>query len=134
MLAEQYLAIEHVRYGDRLRVRIDAAEEARSCLVPQLMLQPLVENAVRHGISPVETGGMISVAAGLVESRLRVSVSDDGVGLGDRRKSRSTGVGLSAVRAALNHLYGDDQRLVIQRGEEGGTVVVIDIPVRRRSA
>ena len=129
-LAQQYLAIERVRYRDRLRVHFDISPAAQRCLVPQLMLQPLVENAVRHGIAPVEGGGRVAVAAHVCETRLVVTVEDDGVGYGNSLRSSGHGVGLGAVRVALMRLYGSAHQFDIRAGKSRGTVVSVEIPCR----
>jgi sensor histidine kinase YesM len=130
-LAEQYLAIEQVRYGSRLRIAVDVTPVARTSLVPQLMLQPLVENAVRHGIGPLEQGGGIAISARVDGSRLRLSVEDDGVGVrAGRSYSRGDGLGLKGIRATLSHLYGKEHTLEVRRRELGGTIVNIDLPHR----
>ena len=129
-LVEQYLDIERVRFVDRLRVSIEASDEARQALVPHLLLQPLVENAVRHGIAPIESGGSIVVNARRQDGRLQVTVRDDGVGVQHAPASNGCGIGLQSVRARLAHLYGDGQRLDVQPGASIGTVVTLDIPYR----
>jgi hypothetical protein len=104
-LIENFLAIERVRFGDRLTVSIDAGN-AGDCLVPPLLLQPLVENAVTHGIAHVLEGGTVRVAAGRDEAWLTIVV--DNPCDPDRPKRGGTGVGLSNVRARLRALHGAD--------------------------
>jgi len=129
-LTEQYLAIEQVRYRDRLRWTIDATDAARCGRVPPLMLQPLVENAVRHGIAPLEAGGTVKVTASVNDQTLVVTVEDDGVGYG-KAPAQGTGAGLrlSSVRSLLTHLYGADP-LEIRSRYPSGTVVTIAAPYR----
>ena len=129
-LAGQYLEIERVRFQDRLHVSVDASDDARRALVPRFMLQPLVENAVHHGIAPLEDGGSISVSAATADGRLQLSVTDDGVGLGNSPRSGGAGIGLGGLRARLSHLYGDRQRLDVRAGVPRGTVVLLEIPFR----
>jgi hypothetical protein len=126
---EKYLDIERVRFQDRLRVRIEASDDARRALVPHLILQPLVENAVRHGIAPLETGGSVVVEAARQNGLLRVTVRDDGAGL-SQRFDAGGGIGLRGVRARLTQLYGDDHRLDLSPASPRGTIASLDIPYR----
>jgi len=131
-LTEQYLAIEQVRYQQRLRTTIDASEAARCGRVPPLILQPLVENAVRHGIAPLEAGGTVTVTAAVDEQTLIMTVEDNGVGYGSApAEGAGTGLGLTSVRSLLAHLYGADQRMEIRGLEPSGTAVTIAVPYRR---
>ena len=93
-ITEQYLAIERIRFQNRLRATIEASNAARRGQVPQLILQPLVENAVRHGIAPLETGGSVKVTAVVDANRLRVTVEDDGVGIASSSANPGSGLGL----------------------------------------
>lgn len=127
---EKYLDLERVRFQDRLRVSIDASAEARRALVPHLLLQPLVENAVRHGIAPLEAGGSIAVAAARKNGTLHVTVRDDGVGMTGTTSAEGRGIGLRGVRAKLLQLYGSGHRLDLTPVTPHGTVVDIEIPYR----
>jgi sensor histidine kinase YesM len=127
---QKYLDLERVRFQDRLHVTIDASPEARRALVPHLLLQPLVENAVRHGIAPLEAGGSIAVAAARRNGTLHVTVRDDGVGLAAIPTPVTGGIGLRGLRARLAHLYGDGHRLDVAPATPHGTVVNIEIPYR----
>ena len=92
------------------------------------MLQPLVENAVRHGVMPRAEGGRITIAARAIGDRLELTVEDDGVGI---RDGQAEGVGLSNTRERLRTLYGDQASLSIRTPASGGTLVVVTLPVRR---
>jgi two-component system, LytTR family, sensor kinase len=130
-LTEQYLAIEQVRYQERLRPRIEASDAARRARVPPLLLQPIVENAVRHGIAPREAGGAVIVTAVVDDRELIMTIEDDGVGFGRAPAAGAgTGLGLSSIRALLAHLYGADQRLEIRERQPSGTAVTIVVPYR----
>lgn len=130
-LVEQYLAIQQARFQDRLRVTIDASEAAQRAYLPYLILQPLVENAVRHGIAPRESGGHVWIDANQVDDRLVVTIEDDGVGMGNAPPELAgTGVGLGGVRSRLEHLYSTDQRLIVEARRPTGTRVRIEIPYR----
>jgi hypothetical protein len=130
-LVERFVEIQQVRFGDRLRVVIEADEETRHALVPSLLLQPLVENAIRHGISPRAGGGTISIRARRAGNELGITIADDGVGTGARRtRQRSRGIGLGLVNTStrLLHLYGADHRFTHGDGAESGYAVEIVIP------
>ncbi|MEO1367430.1 MAG: histidine kinase [Acidobacteriota bacterium] len=133
-LAENYLAIERVRFDDRLRVRIDVDPRVRDALVPHMLLQPVVENVIRHGIGPKAKGGTIEVHARRDADRVRIEVSDDGVGLAEGsqpfKRRADGGVGLSNTQDRLRQLYGDDFRLELDGRTGGGTRVTFDLPLR----
>jgi hypothetical protein len=124
---ETYLAIEQVRFGPRLRVDIDIEPEMLDALVPYLLLQPLVENALRHGIAPRPGVGRLVIAARRTETGVRLEVADDGRGL---PQPLAEGVGLANTRARLRQLYGDAQSLRVEPGAAGGVRVSVDLPLR----
>jgi signal transduction histidine kinase len=133
-LTEQYLAIERIRLGPRLTTTVEAGADARRGLVPQLLLQPLVENAVRHGIASLEGGGSVRVCASVEGDRLELTVQDDGAGIGKAPAGRvGGGLGLSSVRSALEHFYGAAHRFEVRAAEPRGTVVSIVLPYRPAS-
>lgn len=130
-LTEQYLAIQRTRFRDRLRTSVDAGPEARRGRVPRLILQPLVENAIRHGIAPLESGGIVSVAAAIERDRLVLTIEDDGVGIGNAPKEQAgSGLGLRSVQARLAHLYGAAQRFEVDARPPSGTRITIALPYR----
>jgi signal transduction histidine kinase len=130
-LAEQYLAIERTRFQHRLRATIEASVAARRGRVPHLILQPLVENAVRHGLASLEGGGTVMVTAKVDDETLLLTVEDDGVGYGNAPPERAgSGLGLNAVRSALSHLYGSAQRVDICARDPRGTTVTVALPYR----
>lgn len=128
-LIRDYLAIEEVRFADRLRPAVTAAPDTLDCLVPPLILQPIVENAVRHGISAVSTAGTLEVSAARDGARLRLTVRDDGPGISTATKHPGTGTGLRNTRERLAQLYGDRGTLSIADAPGGGTIVTVDIPI-----
>lgn len=128
-LTRLYLDIERERFADRLGVVVEVPCEAEDALVPRLLLQPLVENAVRHGIAPLAAGGTVTVRGAVSGGRLELVVEDDGVGIG-RSRSGGSGVGLRNPRERLEALYGPDATMVVGAGAEGGTVVTIGLPLR----
>lgn len=128
-LAEQYLAIQQIRFQDRLRVTLEATDDVRGALVPQYLLQPIVENAVVHGIAPRESGGAVWVHADRVDGRVRITVEDDGVGMGSAPASTTgTGIGLGSVKSRLEHRFGGAQRVEIAPRRPSGTRVTIEFP------
>jgi two-component system, LytTR family, sensor kinase len=129
-LLEHYLDIQRVRFEDRLTLRFDVTPAARDAFVPVLLLQPLVENAIRHGVDPSITGGTIAVIACRQGDALRVEVRDNGRGLPPAAGERRDGVGLANTRARLATLYGERQRLELVTPLAGGAAVVISLPFR----
>ena len=129
--ARAYLDIERVRFEDRLRVVWAVDPGALAARVPHLVLQPLVENAVRHGIAPRAAAGTVEVGAERRDGRLHLTVRDDGVGLPEGRRVRD-GVGLANTRARLRQLYGARQSLDVVGAEGGGRRRPSDAPVPDR--
>jgi len=127
----KYLEIEQTRFRDRLTVVFDVQPEALDALVPNLILQPLVENAIKHGIGPRPSPGTITIKARLAGSeRLELIVQDNGVGMSAARLSDfNRGVGLSNTRARLEHLYGPLHRFEFRQPPEGGLQVLIAVPL-----
>ncbi len=119
-----YLAIEQVRFSDRLRPTLDVDPAITQALVPRFILQPLVENALRHGIARRAGAGVLSVRARRDGSDLVLTVQDDGPGL----STGSTGVGLANTRARLSALYGARASLEIANAPEGGAVATVRLP------
>jgi two-component system, LytTR family, sensor kinase len=131
-LVKEYLAIEEARFRDRLRTHVHAAPDTLDCLVPPLILQPLVENAVRHGISAVSSAGTVEVTASLDDGRLSLTVRDDGPGMGHATSQPGSGTGLRNTRERLVQLYGERAALLISNGDAAGTTVRVEIPVDDR--
>ena len=127
-LVREYLAIEEARFRDRLRTTVRAPREALDCLVPPLILQPLVENAVRHGISAVSSAGTVEVTAAIGDGVLSLTVRDDGPGMGHATTQAGSGTGLRNTRERLAQLYGTRAGLRIVNGPGQGTTVHVDIP------
>lgn len=126
-----YVDIQQTRFGDRLAVAMDVDPDVRSALVPSLLLQPLVENAIRHGITPRASGGRISVRASRDADELQLEVRDDGVGATthDGRLARE-GVGLTNTRERLRRLHGSRHRFAYESRLGSGFAVRIAVPFR----
>ncbi len=126
---ERYLEIEQVRYGDRLRVELNIEDGMQEAQVPYLILQPLVENAIRHAIEPRSEGGALQISARRTNDRLLLSVHDDGPGLsGAAQPAERNGLGLATTQARLQQIYGDDHTFVVSNAKGGGATAEVDIP------
>jgi len=128
---QKYLEIEQIRFQDRLSIHFDIDPETLDAEVPRLILQPLVENAIKHGISPRAGRGHVEISATRQHDDIWIEVRDNGVGLSTSARARlNSGVGLSNTRARLEYLYGDAQRLEFTEGESG-LAVRLQIPAHR---
>lgn len=134
-----YLDIERMRFEERLRTKFRIDPAAAQALLPSLLLQPLVENAIKYAVSPQEEGARISVTAQVIGPRLRIIVADTGPGLQGRASNlahgrtgdlntMSTGVGLNNIRNRLEQAYGEDHRFDLLTPPEGGFTVILEIP------
>ncbi len=125
-----YLEIEKMRFEDRLRPSFDVDPAAEKARLPSLLLQPLVENAIKYAVTPQEEGADIAVSARLAGSHVRITVSDTGPGLNDPSTAgmQSTGVGLANIRDRLAQAYGDNHRIEINEHAAGGFGVTIELP------
>ena len=128
-LLDRYIDIQRARFGDRLDVRVDVEDEARDALVPILILQPIVENSIRHGLAARVRAETIQVRAMRFDDRLILEVADDGIGLGADAAVRE-GVGLGNARARLEALFGRDQSIDVSNVEGGGVLVRLAMPWR----
>ena len=128
-----YLSIEEVRFADRLKVEIQIDPLTQEASVPQLILQPVVENAVRHGIGRSSSAGNILIRASVNNGKLEILVQDDGPGFPAGSSSETEGIGLANTRQRLRQLYGDDATISIDNGFERGAVVTMRFPFRRFS-
>lgn len=134
-LIRGYLDIEQIRFRDRLKVVVDADPETLDARVPYLILQPLVENAIRHGIAPRTTVGRVVIGARRIAGALHLTVRDDGSGLPAGMKAgEGRGVGLANASARLRQLYGDAASFQVVNAEDGGVVARVVVPFRLAAA
>jgi LytS/YehU family sensor histidine kinase len=129
---DHYLEIQKIRFGEQLRIVMDVAPEVKYAAVPSMFIQPLVENAIRHGISRRASGGTITVRAKPLGDKLEIRVLDDGIGLPLGWKlEESEGLGLSITRQRIAGLHPNgDSRFVVRNRMEGGTEVDVSLPLR----
>jgi len=131
-LVGHYLFIQQARFGDRLAISIEVPDNCRRAMVPHLILQPLVENAIQHGLAPRAAGGTIQITAAVQGDTLRIIVADDGVGM--PAATPPEGIGLGNTRARLNSIYGDAASLDLAARPGDGTTVTMTIPFSERTA
>jgi len=126
-----YLSIQQMRFSDRLQLEFDVDPETNKALVPNLILQPLTENALRHGIGGSASAGLLGISSGVENGQLRLLVYDNGAGLPDDWQLKgSAGIGLANTAARLQQLYDDDHQFDIRNRDGGGVEVVITMPLR----
>jgi LytS/YehU family sensor histidine kinase len=131
-----YLEIEQTRFQDRLKVTFDIVPETLDARLPNLLLQPLVENAIRHGIAKSSQAGLLWIRSEKKGDRMILSVRDNGPGLKSNGQSPAAnfGIGLSTTRARLEVLYGKNHSLSLNNLPEGGLEVLIDVPYHSTTA
>jgi two-component system LytT family sensor kinase len=128
---DRYLEIEQTRFSDRLKIEKEIAPDTREALVPYLILQPLVENAIRHGIEPREDEGKLAIRARRNNGSLELQVIDNGAGIPQNGNDPvREGIGLSNTRSRLRHLYGEKSLLELRSAQGGGLEARIEIPFR----
>lgn len=126
----KYLEIEQIRFQDRLTVHVDIAPETLDACVPNLLLQPIVENAIRHGIESRSGAGNITIRTQVVSGKLLISVRDNGLGLSSKQSnSIKEGIGLGNTRSRLERLYGSEYTLSYENQQGGGLEVTISLPL-----
>src|ERR1700731_2787930 len=131
VFTEGYLAIEQTRLGDRLKFDIKIPIETRDALVPSMLLQPLVENAVRYGVAPLIEGGWIAIKSALHAGRLRITIGNAGRRGGGEQKKNGNGIGLGNTAERLKTLYGANFEFSLGWPEAGGCEGVLEWPLRR---
>lgn len=128
-LMEAYLGLMSVRMGERLAFTLDLPAELRGAHIPPMLLQPLIENAITHGLEPKIEGGRIVVSAATRDGKLHVSVRDDGLGLGSPSAKAGTHLGLANTRSRLNALHGDQASLTLEANAGGGVRAELTLPL-----
>jgi two-component system LytT family sensor kinase len=132
-----YLAIERIRFQDRLTTRIEIPSDTLNAKVPNLILQPIVENAIRHGIAPRSTPGLIEIEAKHLDGHIRIQVRDNGPGLTEHRISENPsnrGLGLANTEKRLESLYGQQHLFDLRNSPNGGFVVTMEFPFHTNGA
>lgn len=128
-----YLSIQQMRFPDRLQIELNIDPATTTAMVPNLILQPLAENAIRHGLGRSTASGLLGISSHVESDYLRLTVYDNGVGLPDDwQLNGSKGIGLANTAARLEQLYDDNHRFNIRNRHAGGVEVVIEIPLRRQ--
>src|SRR5262245_61685917 len=130
-MVERYLEIERARFGDRLQAEVTFEPRALDAQVPSLLLQPLLENAMRHGVSQADGRCRLSLSARVNGDRINLEVRDAGPGMAAVQPGAATGVGLRNTSERLRYLYGDDHTFTLTTLDGGGLLVAIDLPFRR---
>jgi two-component system LytT family sensor kinase len=130
---EKYVEVQETRFGPRLAVTFEVDPEVLDARVPRLLLQPIVENAIRHGIAPRSGPGAVHVGAARHGNEIRLTVRDDGVGMPNARNGAELreGIGLRTTRARLRAMYGDAHGFALDANPEGGTTCTLTLPLRR---
>ncbi len=131
---EQYLAIEQVRFGERIAIVKNYAEEVMSVPVPAMLLQPLIENAMQHGLEQKEGKGQLTINCQQQTDKLIIEIIDDGAGCNFAAKNYREGIGLSNVKSRLIQLYGTRHQFSINNNQWGGVTVTISLPIKLAEA
>lgn len=124
-----YLSIQKVRFEDRLQIEIDIDPEALECKIPYLLLQPITENAIKHGIEPRSAPGHLKITLRKQQTELLIAIADNGPGFSQPEKLNSSSIGLPNTRSRLEQLYGKQSSFEINTGPETGTKITIKIPL-----
>ena len=134
-LLEDYLYIQRLRFSDRLSAHVDIHQDARDLLIPTMLLQPLVENAIRHGVEPREGKGSVHVTIRRENGSVRISIADSGRGfsLGQDGRPTREGIGIANTRERLDHIYGSGASLRLGNGTTGGAEAVVILPALTES-
>jgi sensor histidine kinase YesM len=126
----QYIEIQKMRFSDRLTVHVEISSEARLARIPNLLLQPLVENAILHGVAPKNGPGRVEILGAVEQDKLRLEVRDDGPGIVNGNTRTKEGVGLANTRERLTKIYGSRSNLLLQNQPGRGVSVLITLPYR----
>lgn len=132
-LTMQYLSIQQIRFQDRLQLAYDIDPASELCCVPQLILQPLVENSITHGIAELTTDALIAISSKIDGHSLTIRIVDNGVGAKHRKNAQGMGLGLKNTESRLKQAYGKEAKLMVEHPDTGGTVVTINFQTRQNS-
>ena len=133
-LIEAYVSIETMRFGGRLKVLFEVAQETEDALVPTFLLQPLVENAITHGLRSNQKNGLIRIQSSLEADRVVLSVADNGTGISNEQLADwEVGIGLGSTCERLARMYPDQHTFSIRRLPEGGTEIQITLPLKKKN-
>jgi LytS/YehU family sensor histidine kinase len=124
-MIQAYLSIFKVRMGSRLSFKIDMPKDLATISFPPMLIQPLVENAIKHGLEPMIAGGEINISGAEIDGLLRLEIADTGMGF---KEQREFGMGLSNIRERLYALYGDNGRLILEENQPHGLKAIIEVP------
>jgi LytS/YehU family sensor histidine kinase len=127
---QRYLDIQKVRFGERLQVKVDIPAELRKAWVPGLLLQPLVENAIKHGIAKRAAGGVVRITGAQIEGKLCLRIYNDGPDVSDVGRASGAGVGISNLRTRLQILHGNESDLKLNHLEKGAVEVIVMLPLK----
>jgi two-component system, LytTR family, sensor kinase len=130
LFTDAYLSIEKTRLGDRLQLEMDIAPETLDALVPSMMLQPMVENAIRYGVNPMRDGAKIILVSTIREDRLHITIFNSGPATPQRQVQAGCGIGMRNTAERLQTLYGSEQEFLMEFPEAGGCRVTIELPFR----
>ena len=126
-MMKSFLSILQIRMGDRLQIEIDLPEAIQNATIPPMLLQPLIENAIKHGLEPKVDGGSITLKAERAGEQLRICIIDTGLGFASKP---SNGIGLKNVRERIAKLYGNAGSVLIEENQPNGTRVVLTVPFK----
>jgi LytS/YehU family sensor histidine kinase len=127
---QKYLEIQKVRFVERLQLSVDVPRELLRAQVPTLILQPMVENAIKHGIAKRAQGGAVRISASRSDATLRLAVYNDGPGVSAGWETSQPGVGIANIRTRLRSLYGDGFKLELENRASEGVEVSVSVPFR----
>jgi LytS/YehU family sensor histidine kinase len=133
-VTEEYLSIEQVRFGPRLAVSLSVSPEASEAQVPRFLLQPIVENSIRHGIARCPNGGEVSITASVIEGKLRIDIANDHAEGLMHSGDEGNGLGLANTRTRLEKLYGEQGSVTVSTAQNNRFLVSIQFPLTTASS
>jgi sensor histidine kinase YesM len=137
----KYLKIQKIRFGERLEFSLECPEDLHTILIPPLIIQPFVENAIIHGLEPLEDGGTVRIAVESVKRKLFITIEDTGVGIADAQREIALGpqavndnthIGMANVLERIKLYYGSTSQMEVRPREPSGTVILLTLPIRKQ--